>query len=45
MAGRMGGDRVLVENLKVMKLFPEKNLVVVKGAVPGAKGSLVEIHR
>lgn len=43
MAGRMGGDRVLVENLKVMKLFPEKNLVVVKGAIPGAKGSLVEI--
>jgi large subunit ribosomal protein L3 len=43
MAGRMGGDRVLVENLKVMKIFPEKNLVVVKGAIPGAKGSLVEI--
>lgn len=42
-AGRMGGDRVLVENLKVMKIFPEKNLVVVKGAIPGAKGSLVEI--
>jgi len=43
MAGRMGGDRVLVENLKVMKIFPEKNLVVLKGAIPGAKGSLVEI--
>ena len=45
MAGRMGGNKVLVENLKVMKLFPEKNLVVVKGAIPGAKGSLVTIEK
>jgi large subunit ribosomal protein L3 len=44
MAGQTGGNKVLVENLKVMKLFPEKNLVVVKGAVPGAKGSLVIIE-
>jgi len=38
MGGRMGGDRVLVENLEVVKVLPEKNVIVVKGAVPGAKG-------
>ncbi|MBQ0087168.1 MAG: 50S ribosomal protein L3 [Bacteroidales bacterium] len=39
MAGRMGGDRVKVFNLEVIKVIPEQNLVVVKGSVPGAKGS------
>ena len=39
MAGRMGGDRVKVENLQVIKVDPEYNLIVVKGSVPGAKGS------
>jgi len=38
MAGRTGGDKVKVENLKVLKVIPESNLLVVKGAVPGAKG-------
>lgn len=38
MAGRTGGDTVKVENLEILKLIPEKNLIVVKGAVPGAKG-------
>lgn len=38
MAGRTGGDTVKVENLEVLKLIPEKNLIVIKGAVPGAKG-------
>jgi len=38
MAGRTGGERVKVENIKVLKIVPEKNLLVVKGAVPGAKG-------
>jgi len=38
MAGRTGGNRVMVENLKVLKVIPESNLLVVKGAVPGAKG-------
>ena len=39
MAGHMGGDRVKVTNLEVIKVIPENNLVVVKGSVPGAKGS------
>ena len=39
MAGHMGGDRVKVFNLEVLKVIPEQNLVVVKGSVPGAKGS------
>ena len=39
MAGQMGGDRVKVFNLEVVKVIPENNLIVVKGSVPGAKGS------
>ena len=39
MAGHMGCDRVKVTNLAVLKLIPENNLIVVKGSVPGAKGS------
>lgn len=38
MGGRTGGNTVKVENLQVLKLIPESNLIVVKGAVPGAKG-------
>ena len=45
MAGRMGGDRVTVQNLKVLKVVPEKNLLVVKGCVPGHKNSYVTIQR
>lgn len=45
MAGRMGGDRVTVKNLKVVKIFPDKNLILVKGAVPGHKGSFVIIEK
>ena len=41
MAGRMGGERVKVLNLRVIKIIPENNLVVVKGSVPGATGSYV----
>ena len=39
MAGHMGGDRVKVFNLQIIKVIPENNLLVVKGSVPGAKGS------
>ena len=39
MAGHMGNERVKVFNLQVVKLIPENNLLVVKGSVPGAKGS------
>jgi large subunit ribosomal protein L3 len=45
MAGQMGNERVKVSNLQVMKVFPEKNLIVVKGAVPGAKNSYVIIEK
>jgi large subunit ribosomal protein L3 len=44
MAGRMGGDRVKVQNLVVVKVIPENNLVLLKGAVPGARGSYVNIE-
>ena len=39
MAGHMGNERVKVQNLSVVKLIPENNLIVLKGSVPGAKGS------
>lgn len=45
MAGRMGNDRVKVINLKVMKVVPEKNLIVVSGSVPGAKNSIVVLEK
>lgn len=45
MGGRMGGDKVTVLNLKILKLIPEENLLVIKGAIPGAKGSFVCIEK
>lgn len=45
MAGRMGGTRVKVRNLKVVKIFPERNLLLIKGAIPGHKGSYVIIEK
>ncbi len=45
MAGRMGGERVKVENLKVLKVVADKNLLVVKGCVPGHKNSYVIISK
>ena len=44
MAGRTGGDRVKVENLRVLKVIPENNLILVKGSVPGANGSYLIIE-
>ena len=44
MAGRMGGERVKVLNLQVIKIIPENNLILVKGSVPGAKGSYVIVE-
>ena len=44
MAGHMGNERVKVFNLKVIKVIPEHNLLVVKGSVPGAKGSYVIVE-
>lgn len=45
MAGRMGGRRVTIEGLKVVAVDKEKNEIFLKGAVPGAKGGLVEIQK
>ena len=45
MAGRMGGDRVKVKGLKVVKMFPDKNYLLVSGAVPGYNGSIVLIQK
>jgi len=45
MPGRMGGKRVTVQNLSVIRVDESKNLLLIKGAVPGAKGSLVTIRR
>ena len=45
MGGRMGGDKVTVQNLQVLKIIPEHNLLLVKGSVPGAKGSIVIINK
>ncbi len=44
MAGRMGFERVTVKNLKIVKIDKENNLIAVKGAVPGRKGTLLEIR-
>ena len=45
MAGRMGSDRVKTKGLTVLKLFPEKNYVLVSGSVPGNNGSIVLIQK
>ena len=45
MAGRMGGETVKVQNLRVLKVVPEKNLLVVKGAIPGHKNAYVTIQK
>ena len=45
MAGRMGGDRVTVKNLSVFAVDAENNLLLVKGAVPGAKDQLVLVYK
>jgi large subunit ribosomal protein L3 len=45
MAGRTGGNRVKLINLQVMKIMPEQNLIIVKGAVPGPNNSIVKVER
>lgn len=45
MAGRMGGERVKMKGLKILKLFPEKNYILVSGSVPGHNGSIVYIQK
>jgi large subunit ribosomal protein L3 len=45
MAGRMGGDRVMMKGLKVVKIFADKNYMLVSGSVPGHNGSIVLIQK
>ncbi len=45
MAGRTGGDTITIQNLEVLKVIPEHNLLLVKGSIPGAKGSIVIINK
>jgi len=45
MGGRMGGNRIKTINLKVVKIMPEKNLLLIKGCVPGRKGAFVIIEK
>jgi large subunit ribosomal protein L3 len=45
MAGRMGGERVKARSLKVLKIFPEKNYILVSGSIPGHNGSIVLIQK
>jgi large subunit ribosomal protein L3 len=45
MGGRMGQDRVTLKGLKVMKVFPEKNYILISGSVPGHNGSIVLIQK
>lgn len=45
MAGRMGGERVTIQNLRILKVVPEKNILVVKGCVPGHKNAYVTIEK
>jgi large subunit ribosomal protein L3 len=45
MAGRMGNDRVKVKSLKIVKIFPDKNYILVSGSVPGHNGAIVYIQK
>jgi large subunit ribosomal protein L3 len=45
MAGRMGNTQITVQNLKVLKMFPDKNLIIVSGSVPGPKNSIITLHK
>jgi large subunit ribosomal protein L3 len=45
MAGQMGNERVKVQNLEILKVYTEQNLIVVKGSIPGAKGSFVIVDK
>ena len=45
MAGQMGNERVTVQNLQVIKILPEHNLLMVKGSIPGSKGSIVLVEK
>ncbi|KKW01731.1 MAG: 50S ribosomal protein L3 [Parcubacteria group bacterium GW2011_GWA1_49_11] len=45
MAGRMGGERITVKNLKIIKILPETREIFIQGALPGRRGTLLEIKK
>jgi large subunit ribosomal protein L3 len=45
MGGHMGDERVTTQNLQVIKVIPEHNLLLIKGSVPGYKGSIVIVNK
>ena len=45
MAGHMGNEKVTVQNLRVVKVLPEHNVLIIKGSIPGSKGSIVLIEK
>ena len=45
MAGRTGFDRVKVQNLQIVKVMPEQDLILIKGAIPGPKGGYVILEK
>lgn len=45
MAGRMGNDRVKVQNLEILKIVPEQNILVISGSIPGSRGSYVIVEK
>lgn len=45
MAGRTGGQKVKIQNLQIVKIIPENNLLIVKGSVPGCKGTYLKLER
>lgn len=44
LAGHMGSERVKIQNLQIVKVIPEQNLLLIKGAIPGAKGSFIKVE-
>jgi large subunit ribosomal protein L3 len=45
MGGRTGGKRIKMKNLEVLKIFPQENLILIKGAIPGHKGAIIIIEK
>ncbi len=45
MAGQMGNKRIKVRRLQILKVFPDQNIILIKGAVPGHKGAYVVIEK
>ena len=45
MAGQMGNRQVTVQNLQVIKIIPEHNIIMLKGSIPGSKGSIISIEK